>query len=80
MGKEESASKSSPAMTRELSDHDVTHVGRIMGGYGDWFSAQLLRLVAKADNGNREKLRKGFPETVALYEAWYRGRNYERPS
>lgn len=67
-------------MTREVSDHDICHVGRIMEGYGDWFSAQLLRLVAKADTKNRERLRKGFPETVALYEAWYRGRKYERTS
>ena len=43
----------------------------ILAGYGDWFSAQLLRLIAKADYNNRERLRTAFPEHVQAYEDWF---------
>lgn len=39
----------------------------------DWFSAELIRLIAKADLGNRERIRKGFPEHVSAFEDWYFG-------
>jgi hypothetical protein len=45
----------------------------IMAGYGDWFSAELLRLIAKADLTNRDKLRQVFPEHVEAYEKWFNG-------
>ena len=51
-----------------MSDFDKSHVKEILDGYGDWFTAQLFRLIYKADSENREKLRKGFPEEVALVE------------
>jgi len=38
----------------------------------DWFTAQLLRLVRKADSHHRAQLRTGFPEEMALVEAWER--------
>ena len=53
-----------------LSDYDKAHVQDILNGQGDWFTAQLLRLCAKADAFNLERLRKGFPEEVAAYENW----------
>lgn len=56
-----------------VTEHDRANIGRIMGGYGDWFTAELLRLCAKADNHNRARLRLAFPEHVALYEEWYAG-------
>lgn len=40
-------------------------------GDGDWFTAMLLRLIAKADGDNREKLARGFPvevEAVRVYK------------
>jgi hypothetical protein len=43
----------------------------IVAGYGDWFSAQLIRLIAKADRTNIEILRKAYPEHVEAYESWY---------
>lgn len=43
---------------------------RAMSGKGDWFTSHLLRLIAKADLVNREKIREGFPEEVAAYERW----------
>jgi len=54
-----------------LSEHDKEHIGDIIAGYGDWFSAHLLRLIRKADKINREKLRQVFPEHVEAYERWY---------
>ena len=54
-----------------LSDFDRAHVGDILAGNGDWFSAELLRLIAKADTANRAKLRLGFPEHVQAYLDWY---------
>lgn len=56
-----------------LSKFDRENIPAIMGGHGDWFTAQLLRLVAKADNHHKAQLRMGFPEEVALVKAWQRG-------
>ncbi len=32
-----------------LSEFDRQNIGEIVAGHGDWFSAYLLRLCAKAD-------------------------------
>lgn len=56
-----------------ISDYDKTHVREIIGGHGDWFTADLLRLIAHADKNNIEKIRLGFPEEVEAYEKWYNG-------
>jgi hypothetical protein len=53
-----------------MSDWDREHIDKIMGGYGDWFGAQLLRLIAKADASNRHLLSLGFPDEVAAVERW----------
>jgi hypothetical protein len=43
----------------------------------DWFTAQLFRLIGKADALNRERLREGFPDAVAIWEEWQRtGRSW----
>lgn len=55
-----------------ISAYDREHLRDLLLGHGDWFTAQLLRLIAKADRENREKLRLGFPEEVAAYEEWMR--------
>lgn len=44
-----------------------------LGGSDDSFTGQLLLLVAKADPGNRAKLRSVYPREVAAWEVW--GRN-----
>jgi hypothetical protein len=36
----------------------------------DHFTAELIRLVAKADPGNRARLRRAFPHVVQAYEWW----------
>jgi hypothetical protein len=58
-------------MTSRLSAHDRERMTDIMAGYGDWFSAQLLRLIAKADVENRARLRLAFPDHVEAFEAWH---------
>lgn len=35
---------------------------------GNWFKSDLLKLIAKADSVNLEKLRRSFPIEVGLYE------------
>lgn len=35
------------------------------------FTARLMALIAKADNGNRKKIAKGFREEVFAYLLWY---------
>jgi len=60
-------------MTAKISDHDKAHMQEILAGYGDWFSAELLRLIAKADYENTERLRKAFPDHVEAYQLWFYG-------
>lgn len=56
-----------------LSQHDKEHIGEILAGYGDWFSADLIRLICKADGGNRGKLQSVYPEHVQAYLDYYNG-------
>lgn len=56
-----------------ISEHDKVNIDRILGGYGDWFTADLLRLIMKADSRNKEKLRQVFPDEVTAYEEYYHG-------
>lgn len=55
-----------------MSEYDKKNIEGILHGEGTWFTAQLLRLIAKADSNNLEKIRKGFPEEVDALEE-YRG-------
>ena len=50
-----------------ISEYDKNHVEEILRGEGDWFTAQLLRLIAKADTQNRAKLKICFPNEVSAY-------------
>ena len=54
-------------------DHLVVtheHLALFLGGSADSFTGQLLHLIAKADPGNRARLRAGFPQEVAAWEMW----------
>lgn len=53
-----------------ISKFDRAHVGQLVAGKGDWFTAHLLRLCAKADRENLERIRLGFPEVVEAFEEW----------
>ena len=55
-----------------ISDHDRHHIYEILRGDGDWFGAQLIRLIGKADEENREAIRRGFPDFVEAFEMWDR--------
>lgn len=54
-----------------ISKHDREHIPEILKGYGDWFSAMLVRLINKADLNNKEILRSVYPEHVEAYDDWY---------
>ena len=56
-----------------MSEYDRTHVGDILDGKGNNFTAMLLRLICKADMLNREKLRIAYPDEDRAYENWYNG-------
>lgn len=56
----------------ELSSFDIDRLGHILAGEGDWFSADLLRLIAKADPQNRAALRTIYPQHVEAFEKWSR--------
>lgn len=51
-----------------LSEFDRENLKGILAGEGDWFTAQLLRLIAKSDSINRERLRAVFPEEVRAWQ------------
>ena len=38
--------------------------------HADHFTAQLYRLIAKADGGNRRRLEIAYPLHVAMYREW----------
>lgn len=50
--------------------HSIGLLALVLDGTGDSFTGQLLLLIAKADPGNREALRRGFPDAVSAYETW----------
>lgn len=58
-----------------ISPYDRANISSILAGEGDWFTAKLLRLIAKADSSNKERLRLGFPEEVEAYEAYVNNTN-----
>lgn len=50
-----------------LSDYDRANIRAILYNEKyDWFTARLMRLIAHADDNNRIRLAKCFPEEVAL--------------
>jgi hypothetical protein len=56
-----------------ISNYDKANIGNILAGEGSWFTANLLRLISKADSNNIELIRKGFPEEVAAIEIYRKG-------
>jgi len=49
----------------------------LLEGQGDWFTANLFRLIAKADNNNRAKLFEVFPVEVAAVHEYLTGKEFE---
>lgn len=50
----------------------ATDIQRWQDTSQDYFTIRLFKLIAKADIRNLERLRAGFPNEVAAYEAWQR--------
>jgi hypothetical protein len=51
----------------------LSHLGDLalfLGGSDDSFTGDLLRLIAKADPGNRALLQRTFPAEVEAWTAW----------
>ena len=60
-----------------MNDYDRIHIQEIIENRGErwsWFACHLLRLIGKADDQNRARLRSAFPDEVAAYEDWFHGR------
>lgn len=59
----------------ELSEFDAASIDIIMGGHGDWFSACLIRLIAKADINNLRLLHSIYPDHVNAVVKYKHGKN-----
>ena len=59
-----------------MSEYDKTHVAEILAGEGTYFTANLLRLISKADTNNRTKLFQGFPEEVNTVHVYQTGKPF----
>ena len=56
------------------NDYEAKNVGEVLNGFvGDFFTQNLFRSIATADQQNKERLRIVYPHHVACYEAWRRG-------
>lgn len=49
-----------------FSDFDRHNIIPIINGHGDWYSARLIQLIAKADATNLERLMACYPQEVAI--------------
>lgn len=63
-----------------FSTYDQANFSSLLCGHGDWFHAELARLIAHADSNNREALRQGFPEEVAFFEQYAYGAPQDTPA
>lgn len=52
--------------TKVPSYHDIQNVARICTGYGDWYDAQLLRLIRKGDAEEFARLEQVYPAHTDL--------------
>ena len=57
-----------------MTEYDKENITEILHGRGTWFTANLLRLIAKADGANRVKLAKAFPEEVNAVHLYLTGK------
>jgi hypothetical protein len=59
-----------------MTDYDRENIGEILHGKGTWFTANLFRLIAKADSNNRRKLFNAFPAEVDAVHQYLTGHLY----
>ena len=60
-----------------MNDHDREHVREIIRGTGDWFGAALIRLIAKADRENKQRLHRVYPTEVEVVHHAITGRKWK---
>ena len=55
-----------------MNDYDVKNIGNMIREpeHFAWFTCHVIRLIAKADETNREKIRLAYPDHVAAFEHW----------
>lgn len=53
-----------------ITEFDISNMDSIMSGEHSWFTAQLLRLMAKADLDNLSRLASVFPEEFVEFCMW----------
>lgn len=53
-----------------LSDYDRADIGRLLHPDANWFTAELIKLIHKADLVNRARLFTAYPEEVTAYVKW----------
>ena len=55
-----------------MTNYDRAHFQEIIDGEGTWFTAHVIRFIAKvwgkADSQNKAILRMAFPDVVEVYE------------
>lgn len=56
---------------KENLKHAIKEVERWQSCGGSGFNIKLIELIAKADENNKEKILKGFPEEMCAYLLWY---------
>jgi hypothetical protein len=54
----------------DLELHGIGDLALVLGGDETSFTGDLLRLIAKADLENRQRLRLAFPRQVHAWETW----------
>ena len=47
-----------------MNKYDEENLENILNGEGTWFIAKLFRLISQADDSNRKKIYKAFPNEV----------------
>ena len=61
-------------MTTEEREGALINFQLFMMGEKGSFMGKLFDCICKADSGNKERLRMGFPAQVAVWEDYFEGR------
>ena len=59
-----------------MTEYDKENITEILHGKGTWFTADLFRLIAKADSENRLKLHEAFPKEVEVVHQYLTGHTF----
>ena len=62
-----------------MTEYDKANISWILSGNGDWFTADLFRLIARSDTANKEKLALSFPDEVNAVHEFQTGKPLAEP-